>query len=39
MEHAHAIAEAGGVALLVLFAPKATPDQVGVATEEDHSKE
>lgn len=39
MEDAHAIAEAGGVALLVLFAPKATPNQVGMATEEVPRKE
>lgn len=39
MQDAHAIAEAGGVAVLVLFAPPATPDCVTVTTESDPKKE
>lgn len=36
---ATAITEALGVAICVLFAPPATPNQVGMATEEDPRKE
>lgn len=36
---ATAIAEVLGVAILVLFAPPATPNQVGMTTEEDPRKE
>lgn len=39
MEDAHAIAEAAGVAILVLFAPAATPNRVEVTTEDAHRKE
>ncbi|HET8944450.1 MAG TPA: hypothetical protein VFO59_06675 [Dehalococcoidia bacterium] len=38
MEDAHSIAEAGGVAVLVLFAPPATPNQVTPTTDPDQKE-
>lgn len=39
VDDATSLAEHLGVAILVLFAPPATPNQVGMTTEEDPRKE